>query len=197
MSGNSVQQLSQRLAQRQLEDKQLAEQQSAKLLAEHEQSLRSESQRAVGTIRDGTKRLSDQVQSWSDQLTEAQQKTAEQLTLHVERLKTSTTDAQNELNHVLARSRDESKRILARSIVPLAVIWALALAGLLAALAALWYADRQWERIQTLRASMTALEAFQGAQVVEDQGKTYLVAPSLGRPFRTGDARTAVEINPK
>lgn len=188
MNKTSVLQLSQRLAEKQRSDQELAELASSKALAEHTETLKAESTRAVDSIKSGTDQLVKQVRAWENQITEAQRETAKvtasQIAVHQERLEQVTTEAQ-----------DKAKQALAKSVVPLALVWSLAGLGLLVLVASLFLSAYQAKKLMAQRA---ALERLQGVQVIERGGRTFIAHPRLSAVFQSQQMPGVllVEINP-
>lgn len=188
MSGNSLQSLSQRLAAKQASDQERIETETRNALARHEQSLSDASRAGQRSIGDATSRLTNQVRGWEDQLTEAQKATASTtarvLAQHQERLEQATADAQ-------ARTR----ALLARSVIPLALIWGLALTGLLVALAAGWWASRQGEQIQAGRQTLNELGGLDGVRVNRTvEGGVQIVAPPSAKAWTAQDGRAVIDL---
>lgn len=190
MAGNSLQSLSQKLAERQATDLERIEAQTRTALEKHAETLSELSSAARAGIAIDTEQLRASIRQTTDTMRQASaelaKQTAEILGGHSQELKRETESAQAQL-----------RSLLRRSLLPLAGVWAVALTGVLVAALSWWWAVSTAAEVKALAGRREALRAYQAVSVGESGGRVFLAAKSMGQPYRTTDGRTAVELNPR
>lgn len=189
MAGNSLQSLSQKLAERQATDLERIEAQTRTALEKHAETLSELSSAARAGIAIDLELLRATIRQTTDAMRQASaelaKQTAETLGAHTQELKQETEAARSQL-----------RLLLRRSLLPLAVVWGLAIAGVLVAVGSWWWVTRTATEVRALATQRDQLRAYRGAAIVQSQGRSYLVAPQLGPSYQTKDGM-AVQINPE
>lgn len=148
MPDHSLQRLSQRLAERQAGDLERIEQATQRALAKHEQILSELSSAARDGMQHDTELLRQSIRATTQAMVEArielEKATSAQVAEYTQAMRTQVGKYSYALQKQQKASTASLSRLMARSVVSLGLIWGIALAGVLAALAAWVWAWMAW-----------------------------------------------------